>query len=86
MLPDELIDAQMAEYQPGNERAAERYRNAAYHYWLRSQPSKETLLKIIRLSYLDPDPLASYAFRKDYIATMQITDDEIAQVLRQNRI
>ena len=86
MLPDELIDAQMAEYQPGSERESERYRNAAFHYWLRRQPSKEILLKLIKLSYLDPDPLASYAFRKEHIANLENIDEEVAQALRQNRI
>ena len=86
MLPDELIDLQMVQYQPGGEQAAERYRNAAFHFWLRKRPGKEILLKLIKLSYLDPDPLSSYAFRKDYIANADNADEEVAQALRQNRI
>lgn len=87
MLPDELIDAQMAEYQSGGERASERYRNAAFHFWLGRRPGKEILLKLIKLSYLDPDPLSSYAFRKEHIANAEYADDEeVARALRQNRI
>ena len=86
MLPDELIDAQMAEYQSRNEQNAGRYRNAAFHFWLQQGPGKEILLKLIRLSYLDPDPLASYAFRKEHLANTENTDEDVAQVLRQNRI
>lgn len=86
MLPVELIDAQIAEYQPGSEHAAEHYRNAAFHFWLRRNPGKTILLKLIKLSYLDPDPLASYAFRKEHLANAENTDEEVAQALRRNRI
>lgn len=87
MLPDELINAQMAEFAPGSEQATERYRNAAFHYWLQSRPSKVILLKLIRLSYLDPEPLMSYVLRKDHIANAENAHDEdVAQALRQNRI
>ena len=86
MLPDALLDAQMAEYQPGSEQNAGRYRNAAFHFWLQQRPGKAILMKLIRLSYLDPDPLASYAFRKEHIANAENLDEEVAQALRQNRI
>lgn len=32
MLPDELINTQLAEYEPGGERTSERYRNGAFHF------------------------------------------------------
>ena len=86
MLPDELIDSQIAEYESDVEPSPERYRNAAFHFWLRTKPSKETLLKLIRLSYLDPEPLMSYCLRKDHIAMAENVDEDVAQVLRQNRI
>ena len=86
MLPDALIDAQMADYQSGSEQHAGRYRNAAFHYWLQQEPGKEILLKLIRLSYLDPDPLASFVFRKEHIASIEHLDAEVVQALRQNRI
>ena len=86
LLPDELINGQVTEYQSGSERAAERYRNEAFHFWLRTRPSKDILLKLIRLSYLDPDPLMSYCLRKDHIAKAENVDEEVARVLRQNRI
>lgn len=86
MLPDELINGQLADYEPGSERASERVRNAAFHFWLQRTPSKDMLLKLIKLSHLDPDPLMSYCLRKDYIANAENVDEEVAQVLRQNRI
>ena len=86
MLPDELINAQLAEYQPGNEQYSERYRNAAFNFWLERRPGKDILIQLIKLSYLDPDPLMSYNLRKDHIAHAENVDDEVAQALRQNRI
>ena len=87
MLPDEVINGQLAEYAPGSEQAAERCRNAAFHFWLRKKPGKDILLRLIKLSYLDPNPLMSYVLRKEHIANAEnADDDEVAQALRQNRI
>lgn len=86
LLPDELIDAQTAAYYPGGERDSASYRNAAFHFWLRTRPSKDILLKLIKLSYLDPEPLMSYCLRKDHIAKAENVDEEVARALRQNRI
>lgn len=86
MLPDELIDSQIAAYESDVEPAPERYRNQAFHFWLRTKPSKDILLKLIRLSYLDPEPLMSYCLRKDHIATAENADAEVLQALRHNRI
>ncbi len=87
MLPDELINRQLAEYAHSSEQAAKRYRNAAFHFWLLKTPGKEILLKLIKLSYLDPDPLMSYVLRKEHIAHAENADDEeVAQALRLNRI
>lgn len=86
MLPDELLNRQMAEYAPGSERASAHYRSRAFHFWLQQRPSKEVLLKLARLSFLDPDPLIAYALRKDYIAKAENADDEVSQALRQDRM
>lgn len=86
MLPGPLIDAQIAEYLSGRQHAPAHYRNAACHFWLQRQPEKDTLLNLIRLSYLDPDPLVSYAFRTEHLASLENVDADVAQALRQNRI
>lgn len=86
MLPEELINGQLAEYKSGCERASERYRSAAFHFWLKRKPSKEILIKLIKLSYFDPDPLMSYSLRKDYIANAENADKDVAEALRTNRI
>lgn len=86
MLPDELLDEQMAVYEPGNERASEHYRIGAFHYWLHKRPSKDILLKLIKLSFFDPDPLMAYTLRKDYIAKAENADEEVSRALRQDRL
>lgn len=86
MLPDALIDRQIAGYLPGSERASERYRYEAFHWWLQKKPSEEILLKLIKLSYFDPDPLMSYALRKDDIAHAENAGLNVAEALRTNRI
>ncbi|MBP1151171.1 MULTISPECIES: hypothetical protein [unclassified Methylocaldum] len=86
MLPDELLNGQIAEYEPGSERASQHYRNGAFHFWLRRGPSKDVLLKLARLSFLDPDPLMADWLRKDYIAKAENADGEVLRVLRQERL
>jgi hypothetical protein len=55
MYPDELFASQFAMYQPGDERGAEHDRNGAFHWWLRRQPTKAELRKLLLLASLDPD-------------------------------
>jgi hypothetical protein len=55
MYPDELFAKQVSAYVPGDERGAEHDRNGAFHWWLRTDPTKEQLSKLIQLAALDPD-------------------------------
>lgn len=86
MLPDELLNEQIAGYEPGSERASGHYRNLAFHFWLRSRPGKDVLLKLARLSFLDPDPLMGYSLRQDYIAKAENADEEVSRALRPGRL
>lgn len=86
MLPDELLQGQIAEYESGSESAAEHYRREAFYYWLRRRPSKEVLLKLARLTFLDPDPLMAYCLRKDDIASAQNADEDVVRAVRQHRM
>lgn len=86
MLPDELLDEQIAECGRGGDWASEHYRNGAFRYWLRRRPSKDVLLKLVRLSFLDPDPLMAYSLRKDYIAKAENADEEVLRAHRLDRI
>lgn len=86
MLPDEMLNRQIANYGAGGERASGCCRNDAFHFWLRGTPSKDVLLKLIRLSFLDPDPLMAYSLRKDYIAKAENADEDVARASRNDRI
>ena len=57
MLPDELIEIQIKGYKPGHENGSEHNRNGAFHWWLKNNPSKEQLVKLVKLTYLEPDRL-----------------------------
>jgi hypothetical protein len=81
MLTEELMDIQIGGYYPGSEKASEHFRNGAFHYWLSKNPSKEVLIKLAKLSFLDPDTLMAEWLRKEYIAKAQHTDEEVKQVL-----
>ncbi len=82
MLPGALVDGQIANYEPGNENASEHFRNGAFHYWLKQNPSKEILIKLVKLSFLDPDaPMAKW-LREDCIAKAANVDDEILVLLK----
>ena len=57
MLPDKdyLIELILL-YEPGNENASEHDRNGVFHWWLRQEPAEDILLKLTKLTFLDPDP------------------------------
>lgn len=57
MYPDELFYNQINNYRAGDEEGCEHDRNGAFHWWLRKEPSEDELIKLIKLTYLDPDPL-----------------------------
>lgn len=84
MLTDELLKGQAAEYEPGDEQAAEHYRNGAFHWWLKRNPTKEQLKKLIALTFLDPDLMMAEDVR-GYIAKANNCDDEIRELLKGNK-
>lgn len=86
LLPSELLNGQVAEYKRGGARASAHYRSGAFDFWLARRPSKGVLLKLIRLSFLDPDPLMGYSLRKDYIAKAKNADEDVSRALRGDRI
>jgi len=64
MYPDQLFQAQVARYEPGDEQGAEHDRNGAFHWWLRQGPTKRQIDILRRLSQLDPDPLLGEDMRR----------------------
>lgn len=67
MFPDELFDEIWGGYEPGHEDASEHDRNGIFHWWLKRQPESEVLLKLVKISYVDPDQLMAADVRS-YIA------------------
>lgn len=57
MYPDKLYLLQAGSYQEGDEQGSEHDRNGAFHWWLKSEPSKHELALLMKLTYLDPDQL-----------------------------
>ncbi len=86
MLSEDILRIQMSEYEPGSEAASEHYRNGAFHFWLQQKPSKEALIKLAKLSFLDPDQLMAEWLRNDYIAKAESADEEVLSLLRKSGI
>jgi hypothetical protein len=84
LLPEELIDPLMASYQPGMESASEHDRNSVFHWWLRQSPSKDLLMKLVELSFLDPDQVMAGDVR-EYIAQSVFFDQDVALLIRGGR-
>ena len=82
MYPDELFQWQLVGYEPGHEGEAEHDRNGAFHWWLRRQPTKIELEKLLRLAALDPDPLLGEDLRQ-YIRKASSFDERLAVLDRE---
>ena len=57
MIPPDWLSGAMEEYRPGQEESPEHYRNGAFHWWIRSEPSKQDLITLARLSLIDPEQI-----------------------------
>jgi hypothetical protein len=80
LLPDELVAIQLAGYAPGHEDAPEHDRHGALQWWLRQEPPKDILLKLARLTWLDPDPpMAQYV--RECIARARDCDEDVQRAL-----
>ena len=78
MYPDELFHEQLAGYLPGHEEGCEHDRNGAFHWWLRREPSKLDLEKLLRLSYADPD-IALGEDVRNYLRQADGFDEELRE-------
>ena len=56
MYPESLFFAHRKQFQPGNESDSENERNETFHHWLSKELTEDQLLKLAKLSQLDPDP------------------------------
>lgn len=81
MFPDELFEEIKDRYEPGHEDASEHDRNGIFHWWLKKQPEREVLLKLVELSYADPDQVMAADVRR-YIAKSKHSDASVLSELQ----
>ena len=80
MIPEDLMEVQLKNYRPGDEQGAEHDRNGAFHWWLKRDPSKEHLMALVKLSFLDPDQIMSSDVRK-YIVKARLCDQDVLNLI-----
>ncbi|ENX3172823.1 hypothetical protein ACFOFA_005241 [Salmonella enterica] len=71
MYPDLLFLKQLNGYEVGHEDSSDHDRNGAFHWWLKKKPSKDELMKLVRL-----------AFDRDVDALIEKLRDEKTQQTR----
>lgn len=57
MYPEDLWEFQKNGFDEEHVEASEHDRNGAFHWWLRKDPTKDELIKLVKLTFLDPDPI-----------------------------
>lgn len=85
MLPKVVIENQMKEYKPGDEQSSEHYRNGAFHYWIRGLATEEQLIKLVRLSALDPETIMCKYIREKDIPNCENYTEKVAEIIRNFR-
>jgi len=79
LYPDELFEIQHSGYEPGHEAGSEHDRNGAFHCWVRQEPEPPVLMQLVKLTFLDPDPLMGADVRR-YIAQSTHSTPEIVKL------
>ena len=81
MIPDdEWLSEAVRLYRPGHEDGSEHDRYGAFQFWLRRYPSKDQLMNLVKLSFLDPDPPMASAVRNDVSESPNCDGDVIALI------
>lgn len=55
LFPEELFQEHLDYYNPGSENASAHVRAGVFSWWLRQEPTKEQLSKLVTLAFFDPD-------------------------------
>ncbi len=79
MYPDELFQGQLGVYEP-HHKNDEHYRYGAFHYWLKRNPSRDILLKLAKLSWLDSYQIMA-ADARNYISKAENTDGTVLKAI-----
>jgi uncharacterized membrane protein (UPF0182 family) len=81
MYPNELFKVQIERFEPSHVEGSEHDRNGMFHWWLRQEPSKAQLLKLVALTFLDPDPLMAEDVRS-HICISKNFDIEVSNAIK----
>jgi hypothetical protein len=82
MYPESIFFAHRKQFQPGNESDSENERNETFHHWLSKELTEDQLLKLVKLSHLDPDPTMAKDVR-DHINKHKNCTPKVKQLLQQ---
>jgi hypothetical protein len=82
MYPDGIFLEHRKQFQPGNESDSENERNETFHHWLARELTEDQLLKLTKLSQLDPDPNMASEIR-DHIKKHKNCTPKVKQLLEQ---
>lgn len=83
LYSDELFTSQIELYRKDNdEESSEHYRNGAFHWWLRRNPNKDILIKLIHLTFLDLEQLMADDVRS-YIIKCNAFDNDLKGLMEE---
>ena len=82
MYPDGIFLEHRKLFQPGNESDSENERNETFHHWLSRELTEAQLLRLVKLSQLDPDPTMASDVR-EHINKHKNCTPKIKQLLQQ---
>lgn len=82
LMPVCLVDQLMGMYKPGHEDSSEQDRNGVFHWWLKQSPDKEVLMKLVNLSFLDPDQIMATDVRGHILCSTHANEEVIGLIRR----
>jgi hypothetical protein len=82
LMPEDLLDQLIGMYVPGHEDSSEHDRNGVFHWWLKQSPDKEVLMKLVNLSFLDPDQIMAKDVRGHILRSTHADEDVIGLIRR----
>jgi len=81
MVPDEeFVSEHIFHLKPGMEHTPEHARHEAFHYWLAREPSTDQLVRLTKLSLLDPDAEMGESIRA-VILKLGNCDDDLRELI-----
>jgi hypothetical protein len=82
LLPEELVDQLIGMYVPRHEDSPEHDRNGVFHWWLKQSPDKDVLMRLVDLSFLDPDQIMAADVREHILRSTHADEDVMGMIRR----